>query len=147
MSEFPDAASAHAFNSNIAEEFRANDGKVGGPFEGANMMLLHTTGAKSGQPRLAPLVYHPVDGKIFIAGSKGGAPTSPDWVHNLRAHPRVPIEIGTSSGIEAYDALARELPEDERAVTYAAIAAAVPAFADYQSKTTRPIPVFELVRA
>ena len=77
-----------AFNDNIVEEFRANGGKVGGPFEGATLLLLHTTGAKSGQPRLAPLAYFTVDGKMIIIGSKAGADTNPDWVHNLARQPR-----------------------------------------------------------
>ncbi len=76
------------FNKNLVEEFRANEGKVGGPFAGADLLLLTTTGAKSGQPRLAPLAYFTVDDKIIIVGSKAGADTDPDWVHNLRANPQ-----------------------------------------------------------
>ena len=76
-----------AFNKSIVDEFRANGGKVGGQFEGANLLLLTTTGAKSGQPRLAPLAYFTIDGKTIIIGSKAGADTNPDWVHNLRANP------------------------------------------------------------
>ena len=88
-----------AFNQSIVDEFRANGGKVGGPFEGATLLLLTTTGAKSGQPRLAPLAYLTIDGKMIIVGSKAGADTNPAWVHNLRANPRAHIEVGT----EAYD--------------------------------------------
>ena len=77
-----------AFNKNIVEEFRANGGKVGGQFAGADLLLLTTTGAKSGQPRLAPLAYFTIDGKMIIIGSKAGADTNPDWVHNLRANTR-----------------------------------------------------------
>ena len=95
-----------AFNENIVDEFRANGGKVGGQFEGANLLLLTTTGAKSGQPRLAPLAYFTIDGKMIIIGSKAGADTNPDWVHNLRANPRAHIEVGT----DAYDVSSRELP-------------------------------------
>lgn len=139
-----------AFNTTIIDEFRANGGKVGGPFEGGTLLLLHTTGAKSGQPRLAPLAYLPIDGKIIIVGSKAGADTNPDWVHNLRANPQARIEIGTrgaSGKIDAYDVVARELPADERDATYPKVTAIAPNFADYQSKTTRVIPLFELVRA
>ena len=143
MTEFTDAASFHAFNASIVDEFRANGGKVGGQFEGGNLLLLHTTGAKSGQPRMSPLAYLPVDGKILIVGSKAGAPTHPDWVHNLRANPGARIEIGTDS----YDVVARELPDDEREATYPLITAVAPVFADYQAKTSRVIPLFELVRA
>ena len=95
-----------AFNKSIVDEFRTNDGKVGGQFEGANLLLLTTTGAKSGQPRLAPLAYFTIDGKTIIIGSKAGADTNPDWVHNLRANPRAHIEVGT----DAYDVTSRELP-------------------------------------
>jgi deazaflavin-dependent oxidoreductase (nitroreductase family) len=143
MTEFTDAASFHAFNAAIVDEFRANGGKVGGQFEGGNLLLLHTTGAKSGQPRMSPLAYLPVDGKIIIVGSKAGAPTHPDWVHNLRANPAARIEIGD----EEYDVVARELPADEREATYPLITAVAPVFADYQAKTSRVIPLFELVRA
>ncbi|GCA98769.1 MULTISPECIES: nitroreductase family deazaflavin-dependent oxidoreductase [Mycolicibacterium] len=143
MTEFTDAASFHAFNAAIVDEFRANGGKVGGQFEGGNLLLLHTTGAKSGQPRMSPLAYLPVDGKILIVGSKAGAPTHPDWVHNLRANPNAHIEIGT----DAYDVVARELPDDEREATYPLITAVAPVFAEYQAKTSRVIPLFELVRA
>ena len=88
MTEIPDAETMKAFNKTIVDEFRANDGKVGGPFEGATLLLLTTTGAKSGQPRLAPPAYLTIDGKMIIIGSKAGADTNPDWVHNLRANPR-----------------------------------------------------------
>ena len=143
MTEFTDAASFHAFNAAIVDEFRANGGKVGGQFEGGNLLLLHTTGAKSGQPRMSPLAYLPVDGKILIVGSKAGADTNPDWVHNLRANPHARIEIGE----DQYDVAARELPADERDATYPLITAVAPQFADYQAKTSRVIPLFELVRA
>jgi deazaflavin-dependent oxidoreductase (nitroreductase family) len=102
MTEIPDAETMKAFNKNIVDEFRANGGKVGGPFEGATLLLLTTTGAKSGQPRLAPLAYLTIDGKMIIIGSKAGAETNPDWVHNLRANPHAHIEVG----IDAYDVTA-----------------------------------------
>ena len=92
-----DTAALDDFNRGIVEEFRANGGKVGGPFEGGTLLLLHTTGAKSGQPRLSPLAYLTVDGKMLIVGSYAGAPKHPAWVHNLRANPRAPIEVGTES--------------------------------------------------
>lgn len=130
------------FNSRIVAEFRANAGKVGPPFEGATLLLLTTTGAKSGQPRLAPLVYHSIDDMMVIVGSKAGADTNPDWVHNLRAHPRAHIEVGT----DAYDVVARELPLDERNAVYPKIVALAPGFGEYQEKTDRVIPLFELQR-
>jgi deazaflavin-dependent oxidoreductase (nitroreductase family) len=133
----------NAFNNSIVEEFRANGGKVGGPFEGATLLLLTSTGAKSGQPRLAPLAYLTIDGKTIIIGSKAGADTNPDWVHNLRANPRAHIEVGT----EAYDVVARELPSAERDELFAKVVAAAPAFGEYQTKTSRVIPLFELQKA
>jgi deazaflavin-dependent oxidoreductase (nitroreductase family) len=142
MTEVPDAETMKAFNTGIVDEFRANGGKVGGPFEGATLLLLTTTGAKSGQPRLAPLAYLTIDGKMIIIGSKAGADTNPDWVHNLRANPRAHIEVGT----DAYDVVARELPREERDEMYPKVVELVPGFGDYQSKTSRVIPLFELQR-
>jgi deazaflavin-dependent oxidoreductase (nitroreductase family) len=140
--EFPDTATINAFNKSIADEFRANSGKVGGPFEGGNLLLLTTTGAKSGQSRLSPLAYFRIDGKLIIIGSFAGAPISPAWVHNLRANPRAHIEVGT----EAHDVTARELPPAERNELFEKISAASPGFAEYQAKTSRVIPLFELQR-
>ena len=142
MTEIPDAETMKAFNKNIVEEFRANRGVVGGPFEGATLLLLTTTGAKSGQRRLAPLAYLTIDGKTIIIGSKAGADTNPDWVHNLRANPKAHIEVGE----EAYDVTARELPPAERDDMYPKVVALAPGFGDYQSKTSRVIPLFELHR-
>jgi deazaflavin-dependent oxidoreductase (nitroreductase family) len=142
MTEVPDAETMKAFNRSIVDEFRANEGKVGGPFEGATLLLLTSTGAKSGQPRLAPLAYLTIDGKMIIIGSKAGADTNPDWVHNLRANPRAHIEVGT----DAYDVTARELSPEERDETYPKIVAVAPGFGEYQAKTSRIIPLFELHR-
>jgi deazaflavin-dependent oxidoreductase (nitroreductase family) len=143
MTEIPDAEAMKAFNQNIVDEFRSNGGKVGGPFEGATLLLLTTTGAKSGQPRLAPLAYLTIDDKIVIIGSKAGADTNPDWVHNLRANPRAHVEIGT----EEYDVIAHELAPAERDDIFAKVVAAAPAFGEYQTKTSRVIPLFELQKA
>lgn len=137
-----DTAALDEFNRDVVSEFRANGGKVAA-FEGGTLLLLHTTGAKSGQPRLSPLASLEVDGKILIVGSYAGAPKDPAWVHNLRAHPRARIEIGT----DAYDVVARELPADERAAAYPKIVELAPVFAEYQAKTSRAIPLFELQRA
>ena len=138
----PDAEALQAFNQGIADEFRANGGKVGGQFANADILLLNTTGAKSGQPRLSPLAYFRIDGKLIIIGSFAGADVNPAWVHNLRANPRARIEVGT----EAYDVTARELTPQERDENFAKISAASPGFADYQAKTSRVIPLFELQR-
>ena len=140
MTEIPDAETMKAFNANIVDEFRANGGKVGGPFEGGTLLLLTTTGAKSGQPRLAPLAYLTIDDKMIIIGSKAGADTNPDWVHNLRANPRAHIEVGTTD----YDVVAHELTSAERDELYPKVVAAAPVFGEYQAKTSRVIPLFEL---
>ncbi len=138
-----DADALGDFNKAIVDEFRTNGGKVGGPFEGGTLLLLHTIGAKSGQPRLSPLAYLTVDGRMLIVGSYAGAPRDPAWVHNLRANRTARIEVGT----ESYDVDVRELPDDEREAIYPKITEAAPVFADYQARTTRSIPLFELTRA
>ena len=138
MADLPDTS----FNSNVIEEFRANGGRVGGPFENLTLLLLHTTGAKSGAQRINPVGYFEIDGKLIVVGSYAGADIDPAWVHNLRAHPRTQVEIGT----ETADVEARELPAGERDAVWAQIAAIAPSFGAYQDKTDRIIPLFELVR-
>lgn len=138
-----DLSDIKSFNANIVDEFRANGGKVGGPFENATLLLLTTTGAKSGQPRISPLAYFNIDGKILIAGSYAGLDVHPAWVHNLRAEPRAHVEVGTA----AYDVIARELPTAERDELYPKVVEIAPVFAEYQAKTSRVIPLFELRRA
>ncbi|MEM6108028.1 nitroreductase family deazaflavin-dependent oxidoreductase [Mycobacterium sp. 050272] len=140
--QFPDTETVKAFNDAIADEFRANGGKVGGQFEGADLLLLTTTGAKSGQQRVSPLAYFTIDGKLIVLGSFAGSPKDPAWVHNLRANPRAHIDLGT----EAYDVTAHELPAAERDQLFDKVVAVAPGFADYQSKTSRVIPLFELRR-
>lgn len=144
MTQVPDAETMKAFNENIVDQFRTNGGKVGAPFEGADMILLTTKGAKSGTPRLVPLVYLPIDGRILIVGSYAGAPVDPQWVRNIRGDSSVHVEVGTSDGVASYDAVARELPGDERAVLWDKVVAVAPGFGDYQSKTDRVIPLFEI---
>jgi deazaflavin-dependent oxidoreductase (nitroreductase family) len=144
--QFPDTETINAFNRSIVDEFRANGGKVGGQFENADLLLLTTTGAKSGQPRLSPLAYFRIDGKLIIIGSFAGAPVNPAWVHNLRANPRAHVEVGLGSGIDAFDVTARELRPAEREELFGKLIAAAPGFAEYQSKTGRVIPLFELAR-
>jgi deazaflavin-dependent oxidoreductase (nitroreductase family) len=131
MSEYND------FNQKVIADFRANGGKVGPPFEGAPMLLLTTKGAKSGQSRTTPLV-HTTDGdRIVVIASKAGAPTNPAWYHNLVANPTVTLEIGT----EKLEAKATVVTGAERDRLYAAQAALMPGFAEYETKTTRKIPV------
>ena len=128
------------FNSSVIEEFRANGGVVGGPFEGSAVMLLTMTGAKSGQRRLTPLEYFQVDGRVIFVGTRGGAETNPAWVHNVRANPNVHVEIGA----ESYDAVARELSGDERDSVYAKVKELCPRILTYPVPA-RQIPVFELL--
>ena len=135
----PDPEVTKAFNARIAQEFRANGGQVGA-FEGNELLLLTTTGAKSGQPRLSPLSCKRIDGKLLIVAGYGGADINPSWVHNLRADPRAHVELGT----ESFDVFARELPPAERADIIPKLTAAVSAFAEYQAMTSRVIPIFEL---
>lgn len=129
-------------NTAIIEEFRANGGKVGGPFEGTTLLLLHTTGAKSGQQRINPVMTFEIDGRQLIVGSYAGADVDPAWLHNLRANPGAHIEIGS----DAYDVRAHELPTDERDAVYPRIVQRAPGFGGYQDKTDRIIPVIELRR-
>ena len=140
MAEKPDSGALKNQNAAIIDEFRANGGKVGGPFDGATLLLLTTTGARSGQQRVNPVMYFPVDGKVFVVGSYAGADVDPAWVHNLRANPRARVEVGTTD----YDVIARELPTAERDELYPKVVEAAPGFGDYQSKTSRVIPLFEL---
>ncbi len=119
------------FNAQVVEEFRANGGKVGGPFEGMPMALLHTTGAKSGQPRLNPLAYRQDGDNVVVFASKGGAPTHPDWYRNLVANPDVEVEVGS----ERFRARARVAQGDERARIWSEQTRDMPQFGEYESKT------------
>ncbi len=130
------------WNKAIIEEFRANDGKVGGPFAGATLLLLHTVGAKTQQPRINPVVYILDGDRFVIFASKAGAPDNPDWYYNLVAQPLVILEVGT----EKFQARATVLAEPERTRLYDQMAAERPTFAEYQLKTTRRIPVIVLTR-
>jgi deazaflavin-dependent oxidoreductase (nitroreductase family) len=135
-------ADTNDFNTQIIEEFRANDGVVGGQFEGAPLLLLTTTGAKSGEPRIAPMMYRSENERMFVFASKAGAPTNPDWYHNLVAHPGVTVEVG----VERFSAHASEVTGAERDRIYGAQATEYPVFAEFQEKTDRVIPVVELKR-
>jgi deazaflavin-dependent oxidoreductase (nitroreductase family) len=128
------------FNANIIEEFHANEGRVGGMFEGVPLLLLHHTGAKSGKSRVNPLAYQADDGRYVIFASKGGAPTHPDWYHNLKAQPDVTIEVGT----DTIDVVASEASGEERERLFRTQAERVPQFGDYEQKTDRVIPVIVL---
>jgi deazaflavin-dependent oxidoreductase (nitroreductase family) len=137
----PDTEAMKAFNAKVAAEFRAGSGRVGA-FEGNELLLLTTTGAKSGEPRLSPLSCKRIDGKLFIIAGFGGADVNPAWVYNLRANPGAHVELGE----ESFDVTARELSAAEREEILPKLTAAVSAFAEYQAKTSRVIPIFELQR-
>ena len=130
------------FNKEIIQEFRANDGKVGGMFEGMSLLLVHTTGAKSGQLRINPTAYFKDGENLIIAASKGGADSHPDWYHNLVANPQVIVEVGS----ETISALAEVTSEPERSELYMKVAGKYPMFAEYEKKTDREIPVIKLIR-
>jgi deazaflavin-dependent oxidoreductase (nitroreductase family) len=125
------------FNQAIIDEFRANNGKVGGYFAGANLLLLHTTGARSGQPRTNPLVYVTDGDHLIVTASKGGADSNPDWYYNLLANPDVTVELGS----EQFQARARVVTEEpERSRLYARMVEHRSGFAEYEQKTSRKIP-------
>lgn len=129
------------WNDRIIEEFRANDGHVGGNFAGRPLLLLHHRGARSGTERVSPLMYQRVGDGYAVFASKGGADTNPDWYHNLRAHPDVSIEVGT----DEFDVRARIVEGEERAKIWEQQKADYPFFAEYEEKTARDqIPVIVL---
>ena len=127
-------------NRLIIEEFRSNKGVVGGHFAGAPLLLLTTSGAKTGQPRINPVMYLPDGDRWIVIASKGGAPSSPDWYHNLVANPNVTGEVGT----ESFEAIATVPTGGERDRLYARQAELYPGFAEYEQRTTRKIPVVAL---
>ena len=127
-------------NRRIIDEFRENDGKVGGRFEGKSLLLLHTRGAKSGQERINPLAYVRDGDRYVIIASKGGAPTNPSWYYNILASPLVTVEAGN----ETFQARAAVAEEPERTRLYNKMVEMMPGFDDYRRKTTRNIPVIVL---
>jgi deazaflavin-dependent oxidoreductase (nitroreductase family) len=130
------------WNSNIIEEFRASHGKVGGMFEGAPMLLLTHTGAKTGTRRTNPLAYQRHDGRVFVFATKGGSTRNPHWFLNLKANTDVTVEIG----VETFEATAVEITGAERDEIYARQSALRPAFGEYQKDNPRTIPVVEIIR-
>ena len=134
---------ANNWNDGIMEEFRSNEGRVGGRFAGHPLLLLHHRGAKTGTERVNPLACQPMgDGKWAVFGSKGGADTNPDWFHNLKTNPDAVIEFGT----ETIPVRARVAEGDERETIWTKQKQLMPGFADYEKKTTRQIPVIVLER-
>jgi deazaflavin-dependent oxidoreductase (nitroreductase family) len=134
---------ARDWNSGIIGEFRAKEGVVGGPFEGAPLLLLTSTGAKTGRQHTTPVMYLPDGDRFVVFASKGGAPADPDWYRNLVANPEATVEVGT----ERFGVKAEIVVGAERDTLFARQAAAYPQFAEYEQKTDRVIPVVALVRA
>lgn len=130
------------FNTRNIAEFRSSGGKLGGPFEGAPVLLLTTVGAKSGQQRISPMMYLPEGERIFVFASNAGSDRHPSWYHNLRANPSATVEVGT----ETYSVTAAEITGAEHDRLYAIQAERYPGFAAYQERTDRVIPVVELIR-
>jgi deazaflavin-dependent oxidoreductase (nitroreductase family) len=130
------------FNRSVIDEFRSNDGKVTGPFVGAPLLLLTTTGAKTGREHTTPVVYMRDGDRLLVFGSKAGAPTHPAWYHNLVANPKVTVELAG----ERFEARAVVTEGDERDRLFDQQKAAMPGFADYERKTSRTIPVIALER-
>ncbi len=129
-------------NEKIIEEFRANGGKIEGRSPNSDLLLLHTTAAKSGQPRVNPLAVLPDGDRLVVIASKGGASTHPDWYHNLVANPEVSVELGT----EQFKARATPTPEPERTELFAKMVAINLGFAEYEQKANRTIPVVTITR-
>jgi deazaflavin-dependent oxidoreductase (nitroreductase family) len=135
---------AHDWNKTIMDEFRTNGGKVGGQFAGAPLLILHSVGAKSGKACVNPLMYQDLGhGQVAVFASKGGAPTNPDWYHNLVANPRATVELGA----ETFDVTARVVRGEERLRIWSPWKQRYPSFAQYERKTKREIPVVILERA
>jgi len=128
------------FNAQIIKEFRANEGRVGGMFEGSTLLLLHHTGAKSGKSRINPLAYLNDQGRYVVFASKAGAPTNPNWYHNLKSHANVTIEVG----IDTIEVVASEATGEERDRLYRTQTKRAPQFAEYEKQTDRVIPVIVL---
>lgn len=130
------------WNDKIIDEFRTNAGKVGGYFEGKPMLLLHSTGAKTGKEHINPAIYTTDGDKLVIIASNGGAPKHPDWYHNLVAHPDATVEVGT----DKFQVRAEVVPEPDRTRLYKQMITVMDSFAEYEQKTTRVIPVFRLTK-
>jgi deazaflavin-dependent oxidoreductase (nitroreductase family) len=139
MSPIPSAE----FNAHVIEEFRANEGRVGGTFEGMPLLLLHHTGARTGQSRINPVAYLGDGERYVLIASKGGAPTHPAWYHNLKTHPQTKIEVGP----DTIDVVASEATGDERERLFRTQAERFPQFAEYEQQTARTIPVIVLAPA
>ncbi len=138
------------WNDKVIAEFRENGGRVGGAFDGSPLLLLHTTGAKSGAERVSPVMYMATDDGWAVFASYAGQPTNPAWYHNLKAHPEASIEVAgdgdTGSTVETVPVTARELEPEAREPVWEEQKRRYPGFAEYEEKTDRVIPVLLLTR-
>jgi deazaflavin-dependent oxidoreductase (nitroreductase family) len=137
-----DALQLEEMNREVVAEFRANGGQVGGQYESIDIVLLHHQGARSGKARVTPLAYVRDGDDMLIVASMGGAPSNPAWYWNLKAHPRVTVEVGA----ETFEVSAAEASDEEHARLWPIITKALPVMQDYQGKTTRRLPVIRLAR-
>jgi deazaflavin-dependent oxidoreductase (nitroreductase family) len=134
---------ANDYNTKIIKEFRANQGRVGGPWAGTTLILIHHIGARSGIERILPLGCFPRgDGRFAIVASNGGSPAHPDWYYNLKANPRITVEVGA----QTFTVMAEELDDPARAELWPNLVAWAPSLGEYQARTARQIPVFMLTR-
>jgi len=131
------------YNTEIIKEFRANQGRVGGPWAGTTLILVHHIGARSGVERVTPLgCSAQPDGRFVIVASSGGSPTHPNWYHNIKAHPKITVEVGA----QTFTVLADELTGAARAELWPKLVAEYPTLGEHQARTTRQFPVFMLTR-
>lgn len=143
VKDFKDLVNVPNLNEQVIDDFRANEGRVGGPYEGAPIILVHHVGAKTGTKRVSPMAYFPQeDGRMVIIASNEGAPENPAWYHNLKANPRTDVEVGA----ETFPVVVEEITGEERDAVWAGIAAMVPAVGEYQKMTSRTIPLLWLTR-
>jgi deazaflavin-dependent oxidoreductase (nitroreductase family) len=144
VKDFQDLANIPNVNEQVIDDFRANEGRVGGPFEGLPVILIHHVGAKTGTTRVSPLGYFPQnDGTMIIGATNGGLPENPAWYHNLKANPRIDVEVGT----ETFAVEVAEITGPEREAAWAPIAEIAPGYAAQQQNTSRMIPLLRLTRA
>ena len=143
VKDFEDLRNLPNLNEQVIDDFRANEGRVGGPFEGARIVLIHHVGARTGTKRLSPMAYFPqADGSMVIVASNSGAPENPAWYHNLKANPRTDVEVGA----ERWPVLVEEINGKERDAIWTAIVAIIPAVGEYQKAVSRTIPLLRLSR-
>lgn len=141
-----ETARSESWNDIVIQQFREGRERVADMFDLPMLLLLHSTGARSGQPRTSPLVFFSFDDDLVIVASAGGAPAHPAWYHNLLAHPRVTIERWQDGAIETLDVEAVETSGEDRDRLWESLKAAAPGFAEYEVRTTRQIPVLRLKR-